>query len=110
MHPQASDKRSGKFRSPPLPRPLFATKKKLTKYDVVCKEFFEALELCHANVWAKWTGGCNQAKRELNKCLHSDVRLLPPPPCQTTNQPLVLLVLPVSSPWHAQRGTGKMQN
>jgi len=38
----------------------------------VCKEFFEALELCHANVWAKWTGGCNQAKRELNKCLHSD--------------------------------------
>ncbi|KAI0253966.1 hypothetical protein BJV78DRAFT_1190664 [Lactifluus subvellereus] len=48
MHPQSSEKRTA------------------------CREFFDALELCHANVWAKWTGGCNQAKRELNKCLHHE--------------------------------------
>ena len=41
--------------------------------SVACKEFFDALQLCHANIWAKWTGGCNSVKRELNKCLHNDV-------------------------------------
>ncbi|KAF8497063.1 hypothetical protein F5888DRAFT_1923743 [Russula emetica] len=48
MHPQSSDKK------------------------IACREFFDALELCHANVWAKWTGGCNEAKRKLNKCLHKE--------------------------------------
>ena len=42
--------------------------------SVACKEFFDALQLCHANIWAKWTGGCNSVKLELNKCLHNDVR------------------------------------
>ncbi len=44
--------------------------------SIACREFFDALELCHANVWAKWTGGCNQVKRELNKCLHNEVCLI----------------------------------
>ncbi|KAI0262898.1 hypothetical protein BC834DRAFT_971712 [Gloeopeniophorella convolvens] len=48
MHPQASEKR------------------------LACKDFFEALERCHADIWSKWTGGCNEIKRELNKCLHSE--------------------------------------
>ncbi|KAN0105451.1 hypothetical protein V8E52_011045 [Russula decolorans] len=48
MHPQSSDRK------------------------IACREFFDALQLCHANVWTKWTGGCNQAKRELNKCLHKE--------------------------------------
>jgi hypothetical protein len=68
MHPQASDKRTGNF------RPFPPRRSNAYRNAVVCKEFFEALGLCHANVWAKWTGGCNQAKRELNKCLHNDVR------------------------------------
>lgn len=38
-----------------------------------CRELFVALEECHANNWLKWTGGCNQAKIELNKCLHAEV-------------------------------------
>ncbi|EIM90469.1 uncharacterized protein STEHIDRAFT_51163, partial [Stereum hirsutum FP-91666 SS1] len=37
-----------------------------------CLQLFEALEECHANAWLKWTGGCNQAKLDLNKCLHGD--------------------------------------
>ncbi|KAL4251672.1 COX assembly mitochondrial protein [Abortiporus biennis] len=37
---------------------------------IACKEFIEALEACHASTWAKWTGGCNQAKLDLNSCLH----------------------------------------
>ncbi|KAK7693211.1 hypothetical protein QCA50_002777 [Cerrena zonata] len=39
---------------------------------IVCKEFIEALEACHAETWAKWTGGCNQAKVDLNNCLKQD--------------------------------------
>ncbi|CAL1704102.1 unnamed protein product [Somion occarium] len=39
---------------------------------IVCKEFIQALEACHADSWAKWTGGCNQAKRDLNNCLRQD--------------------------------------
>jgi hypothetical protein len=66
MHPQSSDKKIGKLSVPSalLSRLISTT---------ACRDFFEALELCHANVWAKWTGGCNQAKRELNKCLHKEV-------------------------------------
>ncbi|KAF8270349.1 hypothetical protein EI94DRAFT_1680756 [Lactarius quietus] len=48
MHPQSSEK------------------------SIACREFFDALQLCHADIWAKWTGGCNSVKRELNKCLHNE--------------------------------------
>ncbi|KAI0060881.1 hypothetical protein BV25DRAFT_1806730, partial [Artomyces pyxidatus] len=37
-----------------------------------CAEFLQALEVCHANAWLKWTGGCNTAKLNLNKCLHGE--------------------------------------
>ncbi|KAI0049990.1 hypothetical protein FA95DRAFT_1488023, partial [Auriscalpium vulgare] len=37
-----------------------------------CKDFFDALEACHANTWLKWTGGCNQTKFNLNRCLHAE--------------------------------------
>jgi hypothetical protein len=42
---------------------------------VVCKEFFLALEACHADNWRKWTGGCNGDKNELNMCLRKVVRV-----------------------------------
>ncbi|EPQ58465.1 hypothetical protein GLOTRDRAFT_22420, partial [Gloeophyllum trabeum ATCC 11539] len=38
----------------------------------VCREFFQALEACHQNGWAKWTGGCNGVKHELNMCLRKE--------------------------------------
>ena len=41
---------------------------------MVCKEFFQALEACHADNWRKWTGGCNNNKNELNMCLRKVVR------------------------------------
>ena len=75
MHPQSSDiKRIGT-----LLRRLIHHRQLKLKNTLACREFFDALELCHADVWAKWTGGCNQAKRELNKCLHGEVRLPPFP-------------------------------
>ena len=44
-----------------------------------CREFFQALEACHANFWTKWTGGCNTAKNQLNSCLHKEVSGALPP-------------------------------
>ncbi|TDL27431.1 UPF0287-domain-containing protein [Rickenella mellea] len=41
----------------------------LTEKNIICKDFIEALELCHRNSWARLTGGCNEAKTELNLCL-----------------------------------------
>ncbi|KAG5732817.1 hypothetical protein E4T56_gene2854 [Termitomyces sp. T112] len=48
MHPQLSDKK------------------------IVCKEFIQALEECHASGWARLTGGCNQLKHDLNSCLRAE--------------------------------------
>ncbi|OJA17275.1 hypothetical protein AZE42_10812 [Rhizopogon vesiculosus] len=48
MHPQLSDKR------------------------IVCREFIQALDACHANNWARLTGGCNQEKDSLNVCLRKE--------------------------------------
>ncbi|KAF8797815.1 UPF0287-domain-containing protein [Phlegmacium glaucopus] len=45
MHPQLSDKK------------------------LVCREFIEALEECHASGWKKFFGGCNVQKDQLNHCL-----------------------------------------
>jgi len=39
---------------------------------LVCREFIQALEACHADSWAKWTGGCNQIKVDLNLCLRKE--------------------------------------
>ncbi|CCM02874.1 uncharacterized protein FIBRA_04988 [Fibroporia radiculosa] len=39
---------------------------------IVCKEFIQALENCHGDSWAKWTGGCNQIKLDLNMCLRKE--------------------------------------
>ncbi|KAH9951363.1 hypothetical protein B0H21DRAFT_685289, partial [Amylocystis lapponica] len=41
-----------------------------------CKDFIQALEACHSNSWAKWTGGCNQTKMELNMCLRKEASIL----------------------------------
>ena len=54
---------------PTPPNPAY-----LTLRPVVCKEFFQALEACHADNWRKWTGGCNNDKNELNMCLRKVVR------------------------------------
>ncbi|KAG1754230.1 hypothetical protein EDB19DRAFT_639427 [Suillus lakei] len=48
MHPQLSDKR------------------------IVCREFIQALDACHVDIWARLTGGCNQEKDSLNKCLRKE--------------------------------------
>ncbi|KAG2077779.1 UPF0287-domain-containing protein [Suillus decipiens] len=48
MHPQLSDKR------------------------IVCREFIQALDACHVNNWARLTGGCNEEKDSLNKCLRKE--------------------------------------
>ncbi|KAJ3513223.1 hypothetical protein NLJ89_g3065 [Agrocybe chaxingu] len=48
MHPQLSDKK------------------------LVCKEFIQALEQCHAGGWTKFVGACNRQKDELNHCLRSE--------------------------------------
>ncbi|PCH38357.1 UPF0287-domain-containing protein [Wolfiporia cocos MD-104 SS10] len=39
---------------------------------LACQDFIDALDACHANPWAKWTGGCNAAKHELNMCLRKE--------------------------------------
>lgn len=43
----------------------------LTDKRIVCKDLILALEACHGDGWAKWTGGCNSKKIELNRCLHA---------------------------------------
>ncbi|KAF9228018.1 UPF0287-domain-containing protein [Gyrodon lividus] len=48
MHPQLSDKR------------------------FVCREFIQALDVCHTSNWKRLTGGCNQEKAALNNCLRKE--------------------------------------
>jgi len=68
MHPQESD-RFGMLA-------FYASKSPISyPRPVVCKEFFQALQACHADNWRKWTGGCNNDKNELNMCLRKVVRL-----------------------------------
>ncbi|CCA73786.1 hypothetical protein PIIN_07740 [Serendipita indica DSM 11827] len=40
--------------------------------ELACKEFVEALRACHADWAKKFTGGCNDAKNELNSCLRRE--------------------------------------
>ncbi|KAF7965410.1 hypothetical protein HWV62_1561 [Athelia sp. TMB] len=44
----------------------------LTDKKIVCKDFIQALEACHAKGWTRFTGACNEAKTELNQCLHAE--------------------------------------
>ncbi|KAI9064183.1 UPF0287-domain-containing protein [Trametes sanguinea] len=44
----------------------------LTEKKLVCREFIQALEACHASGWNRWTGACNQAKHDLNMCLRKE--------------------------------------
>ncbi|KAL5511570.1 hypothetical protein ACEPAH_4787 [Sanghuangporus vaninii] len=44
----------------------------LTNKNIVCKELIEALDQCHSNLWAKYFGGCNDIKNELNMCLRRE--------------------------------------
>ncbi|KAF8448047.1 hypothetical protein L210DRAFT_849065 [Boletus edulis BED1] len=50
MHPQLSDKRDA------------------------CRDFIEALDLCHTSSWKRLTGGCNEQKSALIQCLRKEVR------------------------------------
>ncbi|KAG6376072.1 hypothetical protein JVT61DRAFT_2042 [Boletus reticuloceps] len=50
MHPQLSDKRDA------------------------CREFIEALDLCHSSSWKRLTGGCNEQKSALIQCLRKESR------------------------------------
>lgn len=40
---------------------------------IVCREFIQALEVCHTSSWSRLTGACNQQKDDLNKCLRKEV-------------------------------------
>jgi len=40
---------------------------------IVCQEFIQALEKCHAGGWTKFLGACNKQKDELNHCLRAEV-------------------------------------
>ncbi|KAF9232144.1 hypothetical protein BU15DRAFT_90732 [Melanogaster broomeanus] len=50
MHPQLSDKR------------------------ITCREFIQALDACHTSNWKRLTGGCNEEKMALNKCLRKEAK------------------------------------
>ncbi|CAH7672765.1 hypothetical protein BY996DRAFT_6432329 [Phakopsora pachyrhizi] len=40
---------------------------------VACGKFIEALEACHnSGLWNYYTGGCNDVRRQLDKCLHDE--------------------------------------
>lgn len=69
MHPQLSDKRIGTAHG------SGATLSFLTYILPVCREFIQALDACHANSWARLTGGCNQEKDSLNMCLRKEVSI-----------------------------------
>ncbi|KAH6918950.1 hypothetical protein BKA70DRAFT_1137289 [Coprinopsis sp. MPI-PUGE-AT-0042] len=44
----------------------------LSDKKIVCKEFIEALERCHASGWNRLTGACNTKKDQLNHCLRAE--------------------------------------
>ncbi|KAF9009354.1 hypothetical protein BDQ17DRAFT_1235662 [Cyathus striatus] len=45
----------------------------LSDRKLVCKDFIEALEKCHAtSTWGKFLGVCNRQKDELNYCLRTE--------------------------------------
>ncbi|KAF6764816.1 hypothetical protein DFP72DRAFT_869348 [Ephemerocybe angulata] len=44
----------------------------LSDKKLVCKEFIEALERCHASGWNRLTGMCNNDKDALNTCLRAE--------------------------------------
>ncbi|KAG9318396.1 hypothetical protein JVU11DRAFT_487 [Chiua virens] len=50
MHPQLSDK------------------------SEACRDFIKALELCHTSSWKRLTGGCNDQKSALIRCLRKESR------------------------------------
>lgn len=69
MHPQLSDKRiSPKFIALSSNLASFIR----IMFITVCREFIQALEACHASTWSRLTGGCNQQKNSLNKCLRKE--------------------------------------
>lgn len=70
MHPQLSDKRIGAAHG--LCDILSCSDLAIK----VCREFIQALDACHVSIWARLTGGCNQEKDSLNKCLRKEVSCL----------------------------------
>ena len=82
MHQQLTEKRIGS-----QPIPIYISDILLTRcrahvgllllsgaFQAACKDFILALEACHADTWSKFTGGCNNTKIALNRCLHEQVR------------------------------------
>lgn len=68
MHPQLTDKTRGTLDC------ICFIPVDLLRYDIlVCKDLIDQLELCHSDIWAKYTGGCNDTKLKLNLCLRSEV-------------------------------------
>ncbi|TEB36289.1 hypothetical protein FA13DRAFT_1787754 [Coprinellus micaceus] len=44
----------------------------LSDKKIMCREFIEALERCHASGWNRLTGACNTDKDVLNQCLRAE--------------------------------------
>ncbi|KAF9483781.1 UPF0287-domain-containing protein [Pholiota conissans] len=44
----------------------------LSDKKLVCKDFIQALEQCHASGWTKFLGACNKQKDALNHCLRTE--------------------------------------
>ncbi|KIM48869.1 hypothetical protein M413DRAFT_438042 [Hebeloma cylindrosporum] len=44
----------------------------LSDKKIVCKEFIEALQKCHATGWNRFIGTCNSQKDELDHCLRAE--------------------------------------
>jgi len=47
-------------------------------HPTVCRDFIEALDLCHTSNWKRLTGGCNDQKSALIQCLRKEVSVQPP--------------------------------
>ncbi|KAI0670607.1 UPF0287-domain-containing protein [Trametes maxima] len=75
MHPQLTEKKLGSHPSPPVSLRVHTRHVSVdtdTFIPIVCLDFIQALDACHANGWSRWTGACNQAKHDLNMCLRKE--------------------------------------
>lgn len=48
-------------------------------HPTACRDFIEALELCHTSTWRRLTGCCNEQKSALIQCLRKEVSTQAPP-------------------------------
>ncbi|OJT14123.1 hypothetical protein TRAPUB_9234 [Trametes pubescens] len=75
MHPQLTEKKLGSHPPPAVFCNAHTRHNSVAlthRVLIVCLDFIQALDACHANGWSRWTGACNQAKHDLNMCLRKE--------------------------------------